>query len=220
MVRLAISVEGPTEERFVKMVLEPHLQAREIYATPIPLGSNGGDVSLSRIRRDLNELSRNFDKVTTLYDFYGFRGKAENENKASLEQKIVGCVAERLRRRVIPYVQMYEFEGLLFSSPEAIENNIRQDGLAEWANNVLRQFGNNPEMINDSEQTAPSKRLINRANYIKTTHGPDIAKEIGLVVLRERCAGFGNWLAALEALHEVSESLPVVGETPDEAQAE
>lgn len=200
MVRLAISVEGPTEERFIKMVMMPYLQALSIYAVPLQLGLNGGDVSLPRIKKDLNRLANSFDKVTTLYDFYGFRGKADGENKASLEQKIVDCVAVPLRNRIIPYVQMYEFEGILFSSPEAIENNIHQTDLANWAHNVLQQSGNDPEKINDSPQTAPSKQLLSKTNYIKTVHGPNIAKEIGLDVLREKCTGFGGWLNKLEAL--------------------
>ena len=117
-----------------------------------------------------------------------------------MEQKIVDSVAAPLRNRIIPYIQMYEFEGLLFSSPEAIENNISQTGLAEWAKNVLKQFNNEPEMINDSPDTAPSKRLINAANFIKTVHGPNICKDIGLQVLRDKCVGFGNWLSRLESL--------------------
>ncbi len=73
MVRLAISVEGSTEEHFVNKILRPHLQALEIYATPLLLGRNGGDVSFGRIKKELNYLANSFDKVTTLYDFYGFR---------------------------------------------------------------------------------------------------------------------------------------------------
>ncbi len=200
MVRIAISVEGPTEERFVKMVLAPHLQNREIYVQPLLLGNTGGDISLRRIRKDLNCLASSFDKVTTLYDFYGFRDKAEGESKETLEQKIKECVAAPLRGRIIPYVQMYEFEGILFSSPQAIENNIQEVGLADWAENILQQFGNDPEKINDSKVTAPSKRLLKKTNYRKIVHGPDIAKEIGLTVLRTKCTGFGNWLSELEAL--------------------
>ena len=200
MVRLAISVEGQTEERFVQKVLVPHLQAHDIYATPLLLGSGGGDVSYGRIKKDLNNLANSFDKVTTLYDFYGFRGKAVGEDKASLEQKILDCVAPALQPRIIPYVQMYEFEGLLFSSPEAIENNIQQAGLADWASRILQQFAGNPEEINDSETTAPSKRLHRQADYIKTVHGPNVAHEIGLDVLRDKCTGFAAWLDTLEAL--------------------
>ncbi len=153
MVRLAISVEGPTEERFIQMLITPHLCNREIYAVPLLLGNSGGDVSLARVKKDLNKLAASFDKVTTLYDFYGFRGKEEFDNKASLEQKIIDCVAAPLRDRIIPYIQMYEFEGILFSSPQAIESNILQKGLADWANKILQEFNGNPEKINDSKQT-------------------------------------------------------------------
>jgi len=200
MVRLAISVEGLTEERFIQMVIAPHLCDRGIYAIPLLLGENGGDISLPRIKRELNHLATSFDKVTTLYDFYGFRGKKESDDKISLEQKIIECVAAPLRSRIIPYIQMYEFEGILFSSPKAIENNILQKGLEDWADKILQQFYGDPEKINDSKQTAPSKRLKNKTNYIKTVHGPNIAREIGLATLREKCAGFGDWLNNLEAL--------------------
>ncbi len=202
VIRLAISVEGLTEERFIQSLLVPHLQDRGIYAVPLQLGSNGGDVSFPRIKKELNKLAKGFDKVTTLYDFYGFKGKEEAENKVSLEQKIVDCVAVPLRDQIIPYVQMYEFEGIIFSSPDAIENNILQRGLSDWANGVLQQFGGDPEKINDSPQTAPSKRLLNKTDYLKTVHGPNIASEIGLTRLREKCRGFDGWINELEALQE------------------
>jgi len=199
VVRVAISVEGQTEERFVNKVLVPYFQKKEIYMQPILL-SGGGDVYVPRIKKDLNYLARSFDKVTTLYDFYGFRGKDSNENRATLEQKILASVAAPLRDCVIPYVQMYEFEGLLFSSPEAIENNIQQRGLAAWATEILDEFEGDPEKINDSIHTAPSKRLLKKADYIKTVHGPDIAQEIGLNGLRKKCSGFDAWLKKLEEL--------------------
>ena len=44
MVRLAISVEGQTEEIFMKKVIVPYLRELEIYATPFLLGQTGGDV--------------------------------------------------------------------------------------------------------------------------------------------------------------------------------
>ena len=199
MVRLAISVEGPTEERFINKVLGPHLQRNQIHTIPILLGGRGGGVSLSKVKKDLNKIANNFDKVTTLYDFYGFRGKVGDETKAALERRILDSVATPLQDRILPYVQMYEFEGLLFSSPEAMENAIQKNGVCKWAQRILDEFDGNPENINDSEQTAPSKRLL-QVDYIKTIHGPEIIKEIGLDVLRKRCTGFGAWLTQLEKL--------------------
>ena len=40
MNRLAIVVEGETEEEFVKSVLAPHLRTREVEATPHLIGGN------------------------------------------------------------------------------------------------------------------------------------------------------------------------------------
>ena len=201
MVRLAVSVEGQTEERFIKEVIAPHLEGWEIYAQPITLGSGGGDVSMPRVRKDLINLLGSFDKVTTFYDFYGFRGKDEAESKESLEAKILDCVKPQSRDRLIPYIQMYEFEGLLFSSPEAIESNIPpHKSLSGWAREVVNSFGGSPELINDSEHSAPSKRLERKTKYRKTIHGPLVEKEIGLNALREKCPNFGEWLSKLEDL--------------------
>ena len=69
MVRLGISVEGTTEERFVKMLLVPYLSEEGIYATPISIG---GDVKIDRIKHELQQISYSFDYVSTFYDFYGF----------------------------------------------------------------------------------------------------------------------------------------------------
>ena len=58
MVRLAISVEGLTEERFIKMVMVPYLQKRDIYAFPLKLGRIGGNVSLPRIKKGIKQPGR------------------------------------------------------------------------------------------------------------------------------------------------------------------
>lgn len=64
MVRLGISVEGPTEERFIEKVLQPHLSQRNIYAVPI---SMGGSISVDRVGHELNKLLYSFDFVSTFY---------------------------------------------------------------------------------------------------------------------------------------------------------
>ncbi|MGV8948978.1 MAG: DUF4276 family protein [Candidatus Paracaedibacter sp.] len=58
---------------------------------------------------------------------------------------------------------------------------------------------NNPEAINDSRETAPSKRLEKHTTYRKTTYGPNIAKEIGLSEIRQKCAGFDTWISMIES---------------------
>jgi hypothetical protein len=190
-------VEGLTEERFVKQLLYPHFISKEIYVTPIQVG---GNISVDRVGKELTHLANSFDFVTTLYDFYGFKGKTDSESKVSLEERIAKSIKADYKGKLIPYVQMYEFEGLLFSSPGAIACILQDEELEHWANGVLSEFCNNPEEINNSPETAPSKRLIRRSSYRKKTHGPAIAVQIGLNGLREKCAGFDGWLSQLEGL--------------------
>lgn len=197
MVRIGISVEGPTEERFVKILLAPYFSQKGIYVTPISIN---GNVSVDRVRHELENLAYSFDYVSTFYDFYGFKRKVEGETKETLEARIMESTKEGLRGKLIPYIQMYEFEGLLFSSPEAIAVELQDESLGAWANDILAAFSNNPEKVNDSTETSPSKRLEKAANYRKTTHGPNIAALIGLAKMRAMCSGFDGWLTQLERL--------------------
>lgn len=199
LVRIGASVEGSTEERFIIKVIHPFLITKNIDITPINLG---GNVSLDKIKSELQKIAYGFDYVTTFYDFYGFKGKEDNETKVSLEQKIMDKAHDNIKRKLFPYVQMYEFEALLFSDPNAIQQITKIDEISIWANAVLSRFTNNPEAINDSVLTAPSKRIAKKFDYIKTTHGPDIAEAIGLEKIREMCHGFNEWLTKLENISE------------------
>jgi hypothetical protein len=50
-------------------------------------------------------LIHNFDFVTTLYDFYGFKGLSDNETKKTLEEKIKNGIKQGQQHKIIPYVQ-------------------------------------------------------------------------------------------------------------------
>jgi len=198
MVRVAISVEGLTEERFIKGLLFDHFVPLNIFLTPIDVH---GNVSIDRVQRELENLAFSFDKVTTLYDFYGFKDRQPSETKASLEARIKARLNPRIASIVFPYVQMHEFEGLLFSSPAAIARHVQalnEQNISTWAQSILNSFNDDPEKINDSSVTAPSKRLEQNTSYKKTIDGPNIANEIGLQNIREQCAGFNNWITMME----------------------
>ena len=105
-------------------------------------------------------------------------------------------------RKVIPYVQKHEFEGLLFSDVSAFGAVMMDDpdqGIARLQ--AIRTRVQTPEDINDNPHTAPSKRIISMIpGYRKRLHGPLVAGEIGLTVTRRECPRFDNWLMQLEAL--------------------
>ena len=110
---------------------------------------------------------------------------------------IVG--AEALRR-FIPYVQMHEFEALLFSNPERFARALGDERLAREISRIREAF-DSPESINDDPTTAPSKRILAiRRSYDKPLYGTLSALEIGLPTMRKECAQFDAWLQRLEAL--------------------
>ncbi len=206
MIRLAISVEGQTEEEFVKAVLADHLLcAVDVEPTPIPLGPGGGNVSVERLASDMGKLYWSFDAVTSLVDFYGFCAKGE-----MTVEELEKCLNERIQkkirhgwdqRKVIPYVQRHEFESLLFSDVAAFgasmgvtEQNIKE------LNKVRSRFPT-PEDINDHQETAPSKwiaRIVPK--YKKVVDGPILAKKITLKTIRMKCPRFCEWVTRLESL--------------------
>jgi hypothetical protein len=64
---------------------------------------------------------------------------------------------------------------------------------------LLSQFPN-PELINDGESTAPSKRLAAIIpGYDKVLFGNFIALENGIQAILDRCPRFRNWVATLIA---------------------
>ena len=197
MVRVAVSVEGKTEAQFIRTVLRPYLEGKDIAVVPVSM--NGG-IKVERVQREVKRLLRSFGYVTTFYDFYGFGGKEGNDTKESLENRLKSAMEGDARQRFLPYIQIHEFEGLLFASPEAMGKVLREESVIEWANGILRGFRDDPEQINDSSETAPSKRLCSKYSlYQKTFHGPEIAREAGIDRLRERCAGFNAWLDKVTA---------------------
>lgn len=101
--------------------------------------------------------------------------------------------------RFFPYVVMHEFEGLLFSNPKAFCDGIARPDLVSHFQNIRDQFGS-PEEINDSPDTAPSKRIIAAVpGYQKPLYGTLAALEIGLADMRGACPLFNSWVTKLEA---------------------
>ena len=102
-------------------------------------------------------------------------------------------------------VQMYEFEGLLFSDTQALAIGLNKGNLASQFNTIRSQF-DTPEDINNSKETAPSKRILKHfPEYDKPVHGSLAAIEIGLEIIRNECPLFDGWLKEIEKL-QISEA--------------
>ena len=58
----------------------------------------------------------------------------------------------------------------------------------------------NPELINDGEETAPSKRILNCINcFDKANVGVDVLERIGIEKIAEKCSHFAEWIKRIEA---------------------
>ena len=210
MIRLAIVVEGRTEEEFVKQLLADHLAERGVRASARLVGegkrsSRGGNVTVDRVARNMAQLSHSFDALTTLVDFYGFHLRPTGDVE-DLERQINNAYYGRPHaalpdNRVFAYVQRHEFEALLFSDVSAfarVPDAPRNAGSA--LADIRAQFAS-PEDINDSPDTAPSKRILGAIpNYDKVADGSDVATGVGIEAMRRECPRFAAWLTQLESL--------------------
>ena len=206
MIRLAIVVEGETEEEFVKTVLADHLRSRGVEPQPIKPRGRGGDISVNLLGEQMSRLQWKFNLVTSLVDFYGFRGKQQDETVEELEERIDAEVDRLVDRdwdqsRVFAYVQRHEFEGLLFSRVDAFAALLDASPQSVQSLRGIRAAFVTPEDINDSPVTAPSKRIKQLIpEYRKRTYGPLLAQEIGLETMRAECPRFDSWVSRLELL--------------------
>ena len=219
MVRVHVLVEGQTEETFVNNVLQAYFNGHEIYLYPRLIGKpghRGGIGEYSRARRDiLATLKQDADALcTTMLDYYGMpsswpdretaKQKPFAEKPAAIERAILADISAELGSRFdlarfIPYVQMHEFEALLFSDPKLLADGLELSDCS--ATQSIRDQFQSPEEINDSQQTAPSKRIVGLyAGYSKVTDGVLISQKIGLNAMRAQCPHFNGWIANLEAL--------------------
>jgi len=112
--------------------------------------------------------------------------------------------AEDIRhRRFVPYIQLHEFEALLFCDLSHLGDMFSGGDRAVEALASECQELRSPEHINDDPQGAPSKRIIARIPEYegnKVAAGPLAAEAIGVDRIREKCAHFGEWLTRLESL--------------------
>jgi len=177
MKRIHIICEGQTEEAFVNSLLAEHFALRGLMLHPSLIGKpghKGGFVNINRLFIDIRNrlLSDKTAWCTTFFDYYGlpndFPGKQEADKCVSAKNKSVHVLSglttmlgEKIGteplRRFIPYVQMHEFEGLLFSDTHKFATGICRP-IGEQLQKIRNEFSS-PEEINDSSTTAPSKRI-------------------------------------------------------------
>jgi len=226
MARLLIHVEGETEETFVKEVLRDHLYLRGFTNVSARLVGNsrqrdhrGGIRAWSAVRKDIISKLRSdpASLATTMVDYYALPHSGERawpgrsaaisrpfmQKAATVETALSKDICREMGdsfnpNRFLPFVLMHEFEGLLFSNCEGFARGIGRPDLVAGFQAVRDQF-DSPEEINDSPETAPSKRVTRLYHgYNKPLMGTLAFLEIGFAVVRRECPHFHQWLTQLE----------------------
>lgn len=220
MTRVYVVVEGPTEESFINDVLGPVLWAHQVYLTPIIVGApghKGGNVNYARVKKDVLALLKQDPTscCSTMVDLYGlgsgFPGMPPAANLANIDKvtsievavkaDIVATIPDRHPDiRFVPYIQLHEYEALLFSNPTDFASGIGRPVLASQFQAVRQQFPT-PEDINDNPNTAPSKRVLGaHPGYRKVVDGTLAARAVGIARMRAECPHFSQWIQQLEGL--------------------
>ena len=216
MNRIIIICEGQTEQEFCNTLLQPHFSAYGItLQAPLIKKTMGGIANWNVLKREIETyLRREKDVlVTTLIDYYGIKDSHgfplwaekqaiadKNQRLDELEAAMQADVDENLRPHFVPYLQLHEFEGLLFSDKQAFYTTFNEGELAreDELEQTFADF-NNPEMINDGVETSPSHRLERIiSGYEKVVYGCCLAEAIGLDKMRQKSPRFDNWLKRLE----------------------
>ena len=150
-----------------------------------------------------------------MFDFYGMpsgwpsRKQANNvvfADKAitvesAIDQDIAAAMGDSFNPdRFFAYIQMHEFEALLFSNPQVLAETMRKPESTDELQAIVSQCGS-PEEINDNPNSAPSKRLLSLfKGYNKVHSGTLAATRIGLSCMRAQCSHFDKWVCRLESL--------------------
>jgi hypothetical protein len=182
MARLYLFAEGQTEQTFADNVLKLHLAQHGVFMQNSMLIAHSRD--RGKVRRGggrrylpmkndiLRKLAQEKDSdvfFTTMIDLYAihaqFPGLDEAEKLRHLPYKRVELLEQHFAKdigdpRFIPYIQLHEYEAYLFADPTWFEYFYNHHTNEIAALQAIADSKDSPELINDGQQSAPSKRII------------------------------------------------------------
>lgn len=222
-IRLNFTVEGQTEEKFIKETLELHLRQYHVgsFVRLVATGKaqntifRGGMTNYAKARNDiwlwLKEDKNQDARFTTFFDLYRLPKDFPGYDKALkmhspydkveyLEQSMAQDINDT---RFLPYIQLHEFETFLFCCPKILDFEYFDQHKAIQSLKQIAAEYKNPEYINDTPGKAPSARIIRQIPQYKddkVSVGAPLASLIGIDKLRNCCPHFDQWLKKLEQL--------------------
>ena len=215
MKNVYIYCEGQTEEAFINNVLGPYFANIDIWVYPIVCTTKrtqlkkyrGGVCDYAKIKKELYLICRNHHNeiVTTMFDYYAMPdntpliGCNDSDIYTRIE-KIENAINKDIGLNNCHFnLSLHEFEGLLFSHPESfglIADETVVNKIKETKDAALT-----PEHINNSPDTAPSKRLETLIpGYAKVKNGSILSQNMGIDVIMENCYHFSSWVKKIISL--------------------
>jgi Domain of unknown function (DUF4276) len=223
MIRLNVVVEGQAEETFIRELLGPSLANHGVFASARRVEikkegaqrRRGGGSHYAKWRKDLLTWMKQDDRAnvwfTTMVDLYGlprdFPGYEECQELRDAARR-VAILEEQFHAdlghpRFIPYIQLHEFEALLFADVAKLVS-VYPEHVAEIDRLIEMSKGfRTVDEIDDGRATAPSKRI--RAilpQYDKTFAGILVAIDIGMERMCQASPHFKQWFDRLHRLDQ------------------
>ena len=209
MKMIYILCEGQTEEAFINEVLCPYFANLMIFINPIICTTKrttakkfkGGVSDYNKIKNELVILCKQHKNeiVTTMFDYYAMPSNTPNIACSEVDiYKRTELIEEAINKDIglsncFFNLMLHEFEGMLFSSPDAFIKITDQKTVEKIQK--IRDEAISPEHINNSPATAPSKRLEALIpNYAKVKNGALLSKNIGIDTLLRECKHFADWV--------------------------
>ncbi len=224
MIRLHLIVEGQTEETFVNQVLGPELAEFQVVvdAQCITTSRNrsrvfrGGFVSYQHLKNDISRRVREdqredarFSTMVDLFrlprDFPGIADADQVGDPVRRAEQLERNLADEIKdRRFLPYLQVHQFESLLFADPSKFESAVPFQSLQDARlamEDLLRVRSRFPTPEHINRETPPGKRIAAAVpQFDKVAHGVVVARQIGLRQMEASCPHFAGWLRRLRRL--------------------
>jgi len=212
MRNIYIYCEGYTEEAFVNNLLQEYFISFGICVVPIVCLTSvsrgkkftGGASNYVRFESELTRICKqhHHESVTMMFDYYGlpedFPGKGLKESDA---YKKVKHIEKEIEQKIgMPnfkaHLSLHEFEALLFSYPDSFL--LAEKTMVPAIKKIKAEFSN-PELIDNSPESAPSKRIeACYPRYSKKRDGIIVAKDVGIQKMLKECPHFKEWIEQIK----------------------
>lgn len=215
--------EGQSESAFIDNILMPYIGEVtdwKIILRPIIVITSqdrdagrvykGGILNYEKVSRNLLNCLSQGKPVTTMFDFFRLPGNFPGYDEIrsinldidkvihlekSLKEDVLNKKPDYRADYFIPYIQLHEFEALFFCDLL----RMKDEYLSEYDRKAIDKLYEAtkdipPEDINNGEETAPSKRLLDAVRYKKGQAVTISLKKIGVEVMKEKCPHFNEWI--------------------------